>query len=145
MLKMFWETESIGITDDIEFATHMLLKAKRNEEISFIGRRYEVVLPWKEDCLPCTNNYRMCETRLRSLHHNLKNEPILLHEYDKIIQEQTRTEIVEKVPNLNNTNELNTKRVYYSPHHAVVRKDRETRKARIVYDDQPRILNKNAL
>ena len=27
-----------------------------------------------------------------------------------------------------------TKRVYYSPHHAVVRKDRETAKVRIVYD-----------
>lgn len=84
--------------------------------------------------MPCTTNYRMCETRLRSLHHKLKHEPNLLHEYDKIIQEQTRTEIVEKVPNLNNTNELNKRRVYYSPHHAVVRKDRETTKVRIVYD-----------
>ncbi|XP_022778398.1 uncharacterized protein LOC111319952, partial [Stylophora pistillata] len=134
MLKMFWETESIGITDDIESATHLTLKAKRNEEVSFNGRYYEVALPWKEDCLPCTNNYRMCETRLRSLHHKFKHEPILLHEYDKIIQEQTRTEIVEKVPNLNDTNELNTKRVSYSPHHAVVRKDRETTKVRIVCD-----------
>ena len=123
MLKMFWETESIGITDDIESANHLSLKAKRNKEISFDGRHCEVALPWKEDCLPFTNNYRMCETRLRSLHHKLKNEPSLLHEYDKIIQEQVRTEIVEKVPNLNNANESITKRVYYSPHHAVVRKD----------------------
>ena len=76
----------------------------------------------------------MCETRLRSLYHKLKNEPSLLHEYDKITQEQVRTEIVEKVPNLNNTNEPITKRVYCSPHHAVVRKDRETAKVRIVYD-----------
>ena len=38
MLKMFWETESIEITDDIESANHLAFKAKRNKEISFDGR-----------------------------------------------------------------------------------------------------------
>ena len=134
LLKQFWETESIGIKGDLNSANHSPIEAKRNEEISFDGRHYEVSLPWKEDCLPRTNNYRMCETRLRSLHHKLKGEPNLLHEYDKIIQEQARTEIVERVPKLNDANKLNTKGIYYSPHHAVVRKDRETTKVRIVYD-----------
>jgi hypothetical protein len=134
MLRDFWETESIGITDEINSATQLPLKAKRNEEITFNGRNYEVALPWKEDCLPPSNNYRMCEIRLRSLHYKLKNESNLLQEYDKIIQGQTRAEIIERVPNLNSTNEHNTKNVYYSPHHAVVRKDRETTKVRIVYD-----------
>lgn len=64
MLKMFWETKSIRITDDIESANHLSFKAKRNKEISFDGRHYEVALTWKEDCLPFTNNYRMFETRL---------------------------------------------------------------------------------
>ena len=130
LLKQFWETESIGIKGDLNSANHSPIEAKRNEEISFDGRHYEVSLPWKEDCLPRTNNYRMCET----LHHKLKGEPNLLHEYDKIIQEQARTEIVERVPKLNDANKLNTKGIYYSPHHAVVRKDRETTKVRIVYD-----------
>lgn len=76
----------------------------------------------------------MCEIRLRSLHHKLTNEPNLLHKYDKIIQEQARREIIEKVPELNNANEFNMKRVYYSPHHAVVRKDQETTKVRTIYD-----------
>ena len=134
MLRDFWETESIGITDEIDTATQLPLKVKRNEEIIFNGRNYEVALPWKEDCLPPSDNYRMCEIRLRSLHHKLKNESNLLQEYDKIIQEQARAEIIEKVPNLNSTNEHNTKNVYYSPHHAVVRKDRETTKVRIFYD-----------
>ena len=58
MLKMYWETESIGITDDIESANHLPFKAKRNEEISFDGRHYEAALPWKGDYLPFTNNYR---------------------------------------------------------------------------------------
>ena len=79
MLKLFRETESIGITDDIESATPLPIEAKRNEEISFDGRHYEVALPWKEDCFPRTNNYRMCEIRLRSLHFKLKKDPPFTH------------------------------------------------------------------
>ena len=104
---------------DIESATNWPNEAKQNEEICH-GCHYEVALPWKEDCFPRTNNYQMCEIRLRSLHHKLKNEPNLLHKYDKIIQEQARMDVIEKLPKLNDANELNTKRVYYSPRHAVV-------------------------
>ena len=53
--------------DGINPEGQLLTKVKRNEEISFNGRHYEVGLPWKEDCMPLSNNYGMCETRLRSL------------------------------------------------------------------------------
>ena len=134
MLKLFWETESIGITDDIESATPLPIEAKRKEEISFDGRHYEVALPWKEDCFPRTNNYRMCEIRLRSLHFKLKKDPDLLRDYDKIIREQEQTGIVERVHEEESSSTVNNARIYYSPHHAVIRKDRETTKVRVVYD-----------
>ena len=134
MLKLFRETESIGITDDIESATPLPIEAKRNEEISFDGRHYEVALPWKEDCFPRTNNYRMCEIRLRSLHFKLKKDPDLLRDYDKIIREQEQTGIVERVHEEESSSTVNNARIYYSPHHAVIRKDRETTKVRVVYD-----------
>ena len=75
----------------------MPIEAKRNKEISFDGRHCEVALPWKEDYFPRTNNYRMCEIRLQSLHFKLKKDPDLLRDYDKIIQEQEQTGIVERV------------------------------------------------
>jgi len=134
MLKRFWDVESLGIVDnDCEGEI-----VNRKGEITFNGSHYEVVLPWKGDCLHQLSNYGMCVTRLRSLHSKLKREPYLLKEYDSIIQEQQKNGIVETVPEkedqMPDEDKLNTKRIHYSPHHAVVRRDRKTTKVRIVYD-----------
>ena len=131
-LKNFWETESIGISEltadgDVQNESFEI-NVKRNED------RYEVKLPWKEDCLPSFNCYHLCESRLRSLHQRLRRERSLLSEYDNIIQEQLKTGIVEEVPAEDLKNDKNTTRSHYLPHLAVVRKDRETTKVRVVYD-----------
>ena len=52
-LKNFWETESIGISEltadgDVQNESFEI-NVKRNED------RYEVKLPWKEECLPSSN------------------------------------------------------------------------------------------
>ena len=131
-LKSFWDTESIGISDfsgggDVANESFEI-DVKRN------GGRYEVKLPWKEDCLPSSNSYHLCESRLRSLHHKLRKEPTLLSEYNNIIQDQLKAGIVEKVPTEDLTNEKTATRSHYLPHLAVVRKDRETTKVRLLYD-----------
>ena len=116
-------------------ASHQLtesfeINVKRNEYV------YEVKLPWKEDCLPCSNGYQyqLCESRLRSLHQRLRREPPLLPEYNNIIQDQLKTGIVEVVPPEDLKNDHNKTRSNHLPHLAVVRKDRETTKVRVVYD-----------
>ena len=134
ILKRVWDVESLGIVDT-DCESELI---KRKGEIKFNGSHYEVGLPWKGDCLPQSNNYGMCVTRLRSLHSKLKSEPNFLKEYDNIIQEQRKNGIVEIVPKTEDQTpregNLSTRRIYYSPHHAVVRRDRETTKVRIVYD-----------
>lgn len=112
----------------------MPFSVKQNEEISCDGQHYEVALPWKEDCLPSSNNYGMCEARLRSLHQKLRIKPEVFSEYDKNIKEQEQDGIVERAPVKHSESDLEAKRAHYSPHHAVVRKDRETTKVRVVYD-----------
>ena len=129
-LKSFWETESIGMSEpsangDVKTESFEI-NVKRN------GNRYEVKLPWKEDCLSCSNGYWLCESRLRSLHQRLRREPLLLSEYN-IIQEKLKTGIVEVVPP-KDLNDHNKTQSHYLPHLAVVRKDRETMKVRVVYD-----------
>ena len=74
-----------------------------------------------------------CETRLKFLHRKLKVESALLSEYHNIIQEQERNGIIEMADEALG-DDSNIKGVHYSPHHAVVRKDRETTKVRVVYD-----------
>lgn len=126
-LKNFWETEAIGIKD----LTQQETKESFKIDVAWSEDRYEVNLPWKENCLPLSsNNYLLYESRLRSLHHKLRKDPELLAEYDNIIQDQLSKGIIEQVPN----KEKIAARHHYLPHHAVVRKDRETTKVRIVYD-----------
>ena len=117
MLKTFWETEITGIRDDSKIERQV-----PGTDISFNGRHYETKVPCKEDCAPTSNNYGMCVSRLRSLHHKLRNEPNLLSDYDKIIQQQCEAGIVEGVPKSNCAHELSVTTVHYSPHHAVVRR-----------------------
>ena len=59
----------------------------------------------------------------------LRKEPEVLDEYDSIIKEQLNSGVIEKVAELEET-----EKVHYLPHHAVIRKDAETMKLRIVYD-----------
>ena len=83
--------------------------------------------------MPASDNYGLSVSRLRSLHYNLRKKPALLNEYDGIIQEQCKAGIVEWVPDeAPKDNEIQG--IHFSPHHAVVRKDRETTKVRVVYD-----------
>ena len=103
-----------------------------NDSVHFNGKRYEVELPWKQDCPSIPSDYQLCEKRLRSLHRKMLHQPQLLREYDQIIPQRIQDGIVEIVPD----KEINTaeESVHYLPHHGVVRQDRETTKLRIVYD-----------
>ena len=53
-----------------------------------------------------------------------------MKEYDSTIKDQLENGVIEPVPE----EEVSPVRVYYLPHHAVVRLDKTTIKLRIVYD-----------
>lgn len=132
-LKQFWETEAIGIKESTTDINPSITPEFTKPKISHNGRYYEASLPWKDDCMPTSNNYGLCVSRLRYLYYNLKKKPALLKEYDGIIQEQCKSGIIERVPN-EVSKETEVKGVHFSPHHAVVRTSRETTKVRVVYD-----------
>ena len=129
-LKRFWETESIGI---IEKPPELNEGDKFIRDIRFTGQRYEVGLPWKEERPEIGADYELCHNRLRSLYNKLKREPELLKEYDKSIQDQLASGIIELVPH-GFENDKNDDSVHYLPHLAVLRKDKTTTKLRVVYD-----------
>ena len=77
------------------------------------------------------DNHAVSVKRLGRLVHPLQDQPALLTEYDKIIQDQVQKGIVEPVdpqvvPKAGN--------VHYLPHREVVRADKDTTKVRVVYD-----------
>jgi hypothetical protein len=127
-LKKFWELESIGIRGD-----ESSVYDKFVEEVRFNGERYEAKLPFKEHhpTIPDNVNHAVSVKRLGKLVHRLQDQPALLTEYDKIIQDQVQKGIVEPVdpqvvPKAGN--------VHYLPHREVVRADKDTTKVSVVYD-----------
>lgn len=131
-LKTFWQTETIGIYDNMDDNSDV----PSNEdflEIKHDGTRYSVKLPWKPDCSQLPDHYDLCRNRLLSLHKRLKkhSELHVATEYDSIIREQLKSGIIEQVER---TNKEQTTNIHYMPHHAVIREDRSTTKLRIVYD-----------
>ena len=82
VLKNFWETEAIGITDTCQGAAedeHFL------EEIKFVSGRYEVKLPWKMDDIDIPNHYDLSLNRLKFLQRRLMKNPEILTKYDRLI------------------------------------------------------------
>ena len=98
----------------------------------FIGTRYSVGLPWRENHDPLPTNYDLSFKRMKGQIKRLSKDPVLLAEYDRIIKTQEEEGIIEKVKPTD-TIHPETK-IHYVPHQAVVRKDAVTAKVRFVYD-----------
>ena len=72
--------------------------------------------------------------------HKLRKDLEQLREYDKIINDYLKDGILEEVSPINKTDA-----VHYLPHQAEVKKDRETTKARIIFDASAKYLNEKSL
>ena len=122
----FWKLESLGIKKG-ESSVYETFE----EEIEFIGGRYQVKLPWKNDHPILPDNFQLCQKRFQGLFSKLKGNPELLKEYDSIIKDQEEREIIERVePNGSSV----IGKTHYLAHHPVIRQDKETTKVRLVYD-----------
>ena len=82
------------------------------------------------DVLP--DNYQLAKNRFISLQNQLeKNEP-LLNEYEAILKEYLKNDIIEKVGEQNDDTGLGN--VHYLPHRPVIKSNRETKKVHIAFD-----------
>ena len=122
-VRKLWDLESLGIkaSDDVQESFE--------SDINFIEGRYSVKLPWKQghDTLP--SNYANSLSHMKGQIKRLGKEPEIREEYDSIIKEQLNSGVIEKVAELEGAG-----KVHYLPHQAVIRKDAEITKLRIVYD-----------
>ena len=81
-------------------------------------------------------NHELSPKRLKGLLRRLKQDPEILAEYDKTIRDQLTMGVIEVSPEDKGVPGM----VHYLPHHAVVRRDKETTKVRVVYDASARTI-----
>ena len=96
--------ETIGISDSPDQCDNDVALKKFSETLKYDQRRYTVSWPWKEDCPDLPENRALALGNLRSLVSQMKNNPVLIQEYDEIIEDQLYKGIIEQVGyDLNNS------------------------------------------
>ena len=89
--EKLWDLDFIGIREK-----NTVLGAFENN-VSFQGGRYSVLVPWKEHHKLQPDNYENSVARLSSQLRQLKRESEVLREYNSIIEDHLRSGIIERV------------------------------------------------
>ena len=125
-VKKLWDYETLGVKENEPSVYDTFV-----DQVELKEGRYEVNLPFKDDEISVSDNYSLSEKRLFSLLTKLKCQPQVFSEYDRIITEQFKSGIIERVENVD---ESEVGKVHYLPHRPVIRMDKSTTKVRVVYD-----------
>ena len=119
--------DSLGVNNEREFSNEF------EQNLQFDGEHYVVKLPIKpHEYLP--KNHEDSVNRLKSLTSKLQKNTSLFTEYDKAIKNYIKEGIAETVQTHGAPAE-----VYYLPHRAVVRENKDTTKVRIVFDASSKV------
>ena len=131
-LELFWNLESLGITESPLTCDDDLASDHFNKIVKFEEGRYTVygnmAMERRESNLP--SNYYLALRRLKSILQKLHKHPQLLQQYDAIIQEQLQRGIIEKVVTESEEGPIK----HYIPHHPVITPLKSTTKVRVAYD-----------
>ena len=121
----FWDLQTTGIRGKKDSNLHDF------QDSIFLNNegRYKARLPVKESHETLPDNYSLCEKRLLKLYNNLKNDTILLKNYDAIFVEQRGAGIIENVESTKTLVDC-----HYRAHHPVFREDKKTSNLRIILD-----------
>ncbi|XP_064481411.1 uncharacterized protein LOC135394547 [Ornithodoros turicata] len=130
-LQSFWDLEHLGIADAAESPGIDPVLQRFEDSTLLENGRYSVGLPWKDNLVSrLGTNKTTAEVRLRNATRTLLKDQAVMNEYDQVIRQYLENGHAERV-------DVTASKVgpeYYLPHHAVIRRERETTKVRIVFD-----------
>ena len=128
-ISKFWELDSVGVIDGKQSVYD-----KFESSIKIENNRYEVKLPFKNDCHLVEDNYATAVQRLKVLKKKLDKTPDTLKQYNGAIMQQLNAGTIEKVIARAELGET-----MYLPHRAVL-KERKSIKLRTVFDASTKTL-----
>ena len=121
--------EDRGENDQMQVLAEFRENITRQEDGRYQVSRYQVSIPWIPGSKLTTTNEQPSRRRLFNVNKKLAKDGNLKQEYEKIINDQLASGVIEKAPD-----EPSGERVYYMPHKPVVRQDASTTKVRMVFD-----------
>ena len=113
---------------------------KFKETLAYKNGRYEVSLPWKDEQAVLKDNYKQARSRLYNLERNLLQDSSKAKSYQEAINKYVEDGVAEEVP-YEQYAPADGRPVFYLPHHAVIREDKQTTKTRVVFDASARDVN----
>ncbi|XP_064469588.1 uncharacterized protein LOC135384311 [Ornithodoros turicata] len=130
-LQSFWDVEHLGIADAAESLGNDPVLQRFEDSTLLENGRYSVGLPWQDNLVSrLRTNKTTAEVRLRNATRTLLKDQAVMNEYELDIRQYLENGHAERV-------DVTAPKVgpeYYLPHHAVIRRERETTKVRIVFD-----------
>ena len=132
-LREMWEIDSLGIrnTEVKQLSQEEILAMSKVEKSRrYVGGRYEIAIPWKEETPSIPDNKEDAEKRLYSLEKSLLKKPEVAQRYKDAMNANIDKGYVRKLK----PEQAHDGPSWYLPHFPVIREDRETTKVRIVFD-----------
>ncbi|XP_028412574.1 uncharacterized protein LOC114535467 [Dendronephthya gigantea] len=127
--EQLYSLDVLGVEDRGENDQMQVLAEFRENITRQDDGRYKVSIPWIPGSKLTTTNEQQGRRRLSNVNKKLAKDENLKQEYEKIIEDQLASGVIEKAPD-----EPSGERVYYMPHKPVVRQDASTTKVRMVFD-----------
>uniref|UniRef100_A0A1I7W2N4 Uncharacterized protein n=1 Tax=Loa loa TaxID=7209 RepID=A0A1I7W2N4_LOALO len=112
-IDQFWKLNCIDIQDRSDTQDDEKVLEQFKKSVTRQNGRYEIRWPWKPCKDKLTHNYGLCVNRLRMLVARFQSHKEELQEYDKIVQDQLRSGIIEEIQSQMNQDGI----IYY--HHDV--------------------------
>ena len=134
-LKKLWELDNLFISNESESSllnSEVEVLKDFENNLKYENRRYEVCLPFKGE-VDLPDNLEVSKRRLNSLVSRLRRDPVLYENYKSVFEEQLMSGVIEEV---DITKDDLVDRIYYAPHHPVIREQKESNRTRlrIVFD-----------
>lgn len=143
LLRQFWEIDEYIPNKkplsqlETQCEEHFMKTHTRNAD-----GRYKVCLPFKDEDTPNLGNSRsLAVNRLLQMEKRFKHKPEFQEEYCKFMRQYESLGHMEIVPEKEHKNE----KVYYLPHHAIIRESSLSTKLRVVFDGSAKPANGNSL
>jgi hypothetical protein len=129
-LRALWNQDLIDY-GEVEHFSEWEKKAmeKTAATLRYVGDRYEVGIPWKNQRPGLPDNREAAEKRLRSLEASFKKRPEVKEQYREAFKKNIEKGYISKI-----SQEKAAEEGWYLPHFAVIKQDKQTTKVRIVYD-----------